>query len=209
MTMRLLSVCELRRSCVKEIVALGVPLRGNSQTKSSEVILREQRRRWQEGLQTHLKTLMDCSCRDSPPTPRQNDKHTFNESSSTFTPFADKDLQRCWACLDSSGFEERGRSKLLQHPSNSSITFNSLWNTVDKKRLLCQCWTLPLTKPSSALTSTWESSALRPSHHLAFSVTQLTTFCLARISSISCTIQLMGRCSNRTWVTGAIGRVML
>lgn len=147
--------------------------------------------------------------RSPPPTPRQKDKHTFNVSSSTFTPFADKDLQRCWACLDSSGFEERGRSKLLQHPSNSSISFNSLWNTVDKKRLPRQCWTLPLTKPSSALTSTWESSALRPSHHLAFSDTQLTTFCLARISSISCTIQLTGRCSNRETVAGAIGRVML
>lgn len=81
---------------MKEMVALGVPLRGNPQTKSSEVILREQRPRRQEGLQTHLKTLKDCSCGDPPPpTPRQNDKHTFNVSSSTFTPFADKDLQRC------------------------------------------------------------------------------------------------------------------
>lgn len=92
MTVRLLSVCELRRSCVEEMVALGVPQRGNPQTKSSEVILREQRRRRQEGLQTHLKALMDCSCGDPPP---QTDKHTFNVSSSTFTPFADKALQRC------------------------------------------------------------------------------------------------------------------
>lgn len=67
MTVRLLSVCELRRSCVEEMVALGVPQRGNPQTKSSEVILREQRRRRQEGLQTHLKALMDCSCGDPPP----------------------------------------------------------------------------------------------------------------------------------------------
>lgn len=68
--MRLLSVCELRHSCVKEMVTLGVPLWGNPQTKSSEVILRQQRRRREEGLQTHLKTLMGCICGD-PPTPLQ------------------------------------------------------------------------------------------------------------------------------------------
>lgn len=55
---------------------------------------------------------------------------------------------------------------------------------------------------SSPLTSTRESSALRPSHHLAFSETQLTTFCSTWILSISCTSQLMGCCnteSQRVW----------
>lgn len=52
---------------------------------------------------------------------------------------------------------------------------------------------------SSTLTSTRESSALRPSHHLAFSDTQLTTFCSTCILSISCTSQLMGCCKTQRY----------
>lgn len=50
---------------------------------------------------------------------------------------------------------------------------------------------------SPSPTSTRESSALRPSHHLAFSETQLTTFCSTKILSISCTSRLMGCCKHR------------
>lgn len=67
-----------------------------------------------------------------------------------------------------------------------SASCSSFTCRVDVWQLIKQC------PCASTLTSTRVSSALRPSHHLAFSDTQLTTFCSTWILSISCTSQLMG-----------------
>lgn len=133
----LLAVPELGRGCAKETVTLCVPLWTHSQSKSSEIFLRERGRGREHELQTNSGGSTECSFLDDATSSNERKKKkkerkterknlTFNKSSSTFTPFADKELQRSWACLDSSGSEDRGKSKLLQHPSNSSISFNSL-----------------------------------------------------------------------------------
>jgi len=56
---------------------------------------------------------------------------------------------------------------------------------------------LPINVHSVSLTSSRQSRARRPSHHFAFSATQLTTFCSIRILSISCTSLLMLCCTTQ------------
>lgn len=154
--MGLVSVSESGHSCMKKMVTLHVPLRRNSQGKSFKIFLGEHRRGRQHNLK-HKSQVLVAVALSVPSLPAAFDTmhdrtehqmlmlqgqwsekkpktNTFNMSSLTVTPFADKDLQRCWACLERSGSNERGRRMLLQHPSNSSISFKSCWKIEDFKK---------------------------------------------------------------------------
>lgn len=205
MTAGLLYPGQSRHSWTEELVTLLVPVWRNPETESLHVFLGERRKCRQNSLEQRsqghrlwLQTMVWC----------------YRVYKTVFKPLTSlhymsvlvkttlcSDAESVWTAVDLETTAEENSSSIRAFPplpstgavqcqQQKGFSNDSLNNMIHsgKKNSSQHCL-------FKRLTSTLESNVLRPSHHLAFSVTQLTAFCCTRILSSSCTSQLTGRCT--------------